>query len=144
MEDFDARREERQRERKERFEGRDRTFKIGGEVFEYRLTLPFAVVDAIFGVGDDTAAGVVTERMDYALRHMIEPGESDEAFARLDAIKADVEVIDVQEAVFWILGELSDRPTLVPTSSGNGHEPTGERSTEPSSSEAAESAVSAA
>jgi hypothetical protein len=143
MKDFDAEREERLAVRAARFEGRDRSFKLGGEVFEFRLFVAFSVIEATFSVDDDTAPSLLSDRLNKALPQLIEPGENDEALARLETIKEKVELADFQNAVFWILEQFVQRPTSAPSSSGDGRESTGTNSTETSFSEVAEPVASA-
>jgi hypothetical protein len=138
MKDFDSERLERIAEREQRFEReeRDRSFLLGGEVFQYRLVVPFSAVEAIYSVSSDSGLGSIVDRVNTALHELVEPEEDDAAFARLERVKHVVELIDLQDVVFWVLSEISRRPTSAPSSSGDGRETTGENSTEPSSSEA--------
>lgn len=146
MKDFDGDRLQRLADRERRFsdEGIDRTFQIGGEVFTHRLVFPFAAVDAIFGVHAESSPGFVTDRLNAALRLIVEPGEKGEAHARLDKLKHELEVDDLQSVAFWIMAQLANRPTRAPSSSGSGRGANGTGSTDDSSSEVAEPEVSPA
>jgi hypothetical protein len=144
MKDFDGPREQRLREREARFaeEDKDRSFKLGGEIFEYRLMFPYAAADAIFSVTADSGVDFLTDRINTATKLIIEPGEKDEALKRLERVKHLIEVQDLQAVVFWIMGEIAERPTQAPSPSGDGRETTVANSTEPSSSDPEAVAVS--
>lgn len=147
MKDFDALRDQRLREREARHaeEGRDRSFLLGGEVFEYRLVFPFEAADAIFSVTGETGTGMLSDRIKRALPTVIEPGEAGESLRRLQRVMKNdmIELVDLRDVMFWIMEEHAERPTPAPTSSGDGRESTGESSTDTSSSAPAEPAVSA-
>lgn len=148
MKDFDALREQRLREREARFseQGKDRSFLLGGEVFEYRLIFPFEAADAIFSVTGDTGLNMLSDRIKVALPTIIEPGEGGEALRRLQKVMKSemIELADLRDVVFWIMEEHAERPTPAPTSSGDGRESesTGQSSTDTSSSVQAEPAAS--
>ena len=146
MRDFDAERDQRLLEREARYaeEGRDRSFKLGGEIFEYRMMVPYAAIDAIMSVTLDTAAGAVTDRINKALAMAIEPGEKGEALKRLESAKERIELEDTRSVMLWIIAEATRRPTSAPSSSGGGREKTGAESTDDSSSRVAEPAASEA
>lgn len=143
MKDFDAARELRQHGRAERFAGRDRTFLLGGETFTYRIFVPFSVIASIASAGG--SGWSVMAAIDAGIPELIETGDGyEDALERWERAKKTVEWLDVQAAVFWIVEELSERPTEAPRPSGNGRESTGTSSTDDSSSPRAESEVSPA
>lgn len=146
MRDFDAERDQRLAEREARYmeEGIDRSFKLGGEIFEYRYMLPYSAIDAIWSVNVDTAPGTLTDRINKALSQMIEPGENGEALKRLERAKENFEIEDARAVTLFVIAEVSRRPTQAPSPSGDGRERTGAESTDDSSSQVAEPAASEA
>lgn len=144
MRDFDLEREDRIRDREARWaeEGVDRSFKLGGEIFEYPNMVPASVVVKLATVTSDATGPQVVRMIAEALPQLIVP--DDDAIARLEHVKHHVEFEDIQNACFWIVGELTGRPTQAPAPSGPGRETTGTSSTEPSSSDQVETVASAA
>lgn len=145
MKNFDEERDARQAARAEKFADRDRSFILGGETFRYRLFIPFSVPASIAGVGRATSDASLIHAVNQAVPLIIEP-EPDEdgndlALRKWERAQKVVEYEDVLSMCFWIIAELSDRPTEASTPSGNGRERTGGNSTELFSSEAEASAA---
>lgn len=139
MRDFDQARAERIAGREERWAEKDRSFTIGGEQFRYRLSIPFRVPAMIASVTVATEDSSLIRAIDEALPQMIEPDEGWEE--KWERAKDVMEYVDAQQLCFWIISELTERPTEASVPSGNGRTPTGENSTEASSSEAEASAA---
>lgn len=137
---FDEDRDRRIAERRARWEeeGRDRSFVLGGEVFEYADFIPDSCFMLLMGIGPAMTNKEVWTRVNQALPEMIAlgetPAERGETLERLGVALAKVEYADVQAAAFWILEEHLGRPTQAPSPSGERRETTGDDSTDSSSS----------
>lgn len=145
---FDDDREKRIAERRARWaeEGRDRSFVLGGEMFEYAEFIPDSAFMALVGIGESTSRAEVWQNVHRSTALMVELGETDEereaTLARWRSALDRVEYADVQAVAFWILEEHLGRPTSAPSPSGERRETTGNGSTEDSSSDQAASAAS--
>lgn len=145
---FDEERDKRRAERRARWteEDRDRSFVLGGEVFEYAETIPFSTVELVARGAEAANDAAYIRLIAEALPTMIDAGATDEERAetleRLERAKASVEFLDVEALCYWIMGEFGRRPTQAPSPSGERRESNGDGSTESSSSPPVASAVS--
>lgn len=136
---FDEEREQRLGERRARWaeEERDRSFVLGGEVFEYAEMVPASVVDLIAAAAEAATDTAYFRLILDAFPLVLELGADPEAtLERWQTARTKIEFRDVENAVFWVMGEISRRPTVAPSSSGERRGESGARSTETSSSEA--------
>ncbi len=136
---FDEAREERS--------SRPNTFQIGGEVFSFRRGLrPETFTEYIAEYAEmplDTKGDEVIRIIDRTIVNFLAGDDADECWRKVrshdeDALTAG----DMRKVLLWLIEEQTDRPMEAPSSSGNGRETTGERSTERSSSRRAASVVS--
>jgi hypothetical protein len=136
--------------RAERF-SRPRTFKMGGEVFTFKVgfrpeTFTEYVndyYDVILGVRKATGVEIL-EVFDSTIVRFLDP--IDRSPDRWEELRArhepepdseeevDVTLGDMRDLLEWLIAQQANRPTRAPSSSGNGRETTGQNSTGRSSS----------
>ena len=142
---FDEDRDRRLADRRARWqeEERDRSFVLGGEVFEYAAFVPASVIDLVASAAEaKTDAAYVRPILD-AFPQLLDLGDdAEETMRRFENVKERVEFRDVEAAYQWIIAEIGRRPTQAPSPSGERRETNGSESTETSSSPQEASAVS--
>lgn len=128
MKDFDAAREERNDP------AVDRTFRIGGELFEYRSSVRPEDLVAYDELTLSTPAGEVLRVADETIKVFLKDDDNRE---RWDALRARTEDPitgrDINDLTVWLIQMQTGRPTPAPSPSGDGRAPNGTPSTENSS-----------
>jgi len=129
---------------------RPNTFQVRDEVFAFRRSLsPEAFSDLIQEYADslDNLELKGLERTAIIdrtiINFLVNPEEDGQRWRAVRAVEEDaVTAGDMQKILLWLIEAQTDRPTTAPSSSGNGRETTGEKSTARSSSRAVASVVS--
>jgi hypothetical protein len=127
MKDFDAERQQRH-EQRERELG-DRSFRLGGETFQFRANPSYTSMEPLMKVQD--AEGIeIIRLMEQSILDLLEPGQQDRFLVALRNPDVPVTVFDLNEITNWITEAQTGRPTQAPSLSTPGGLTTSTESTE--------------
>jgi hypothetical protein len=132
MRDFDAERHERLRHKK------PVEFKLGGEKFKMRQSVSPDVIAEADELSGETGPKQTLENIDTIMLELIDPvGGAHAKYRKVREQRDDaVGLIDLIEAMWWLIGENTARPTVPPSPSTTGRRRTSTRSTAGSASKA--------
>lgn len=124
----------------------ERTFKLGGEIFVRRASVPAEVMVRLDEINSGTSAGKVITVISDVIGEMCEAGAI-EKWAALRARKADEDPLTMPDCIAvlnWLIEEETAIPTSEPSPSGDGsgNPASGDPSTVPAHSEASIHSIS--